>query len=285
MRSQKSNRPTPRIMLPWIFCIAACTSYAQQPRPNPAAQDKILEAMHHYAAQYVSNLPNFLCEQVTRELEAGKKSNHWHKLDILVSRLSYNRGREERTLAQVNGKPFDPHKARRRSPLTTEGEFGILLSRILGPESEAWFTWNRWEVVRGKRLAVFDFEVDKLHSTMTLTMSDLVKATIPYRGAIYGDPETGAVWRITQTAYNIPRSLMTREFSTTIDYDEIRIADKTYLLPVEAEVTALLETRKIRNELTFEDYRKFEADSAITFGSVAPQKDDESAKPTAPPKR
>ena len=237
--------------------------------PDPAVQDQILDAMHRYAAQYVSNLPNFLCVQVTRQLDAGRKSNRWHKGDTLISKLSFNQGREERTLDSVNGKPVDPAKTRRRSPLSTEGEFGILLSRVLGPDSEAWFTWSRWENLRGKRLAVFDFTVDKQHSTLSLSLSDLAKAIVPYRGSIYADPATGAVGRISDIAFDIPPQLLTREIATTIEYGEISIGDRKYLLPVEATVSVLLETRRIRNEMEFQNYRKFEADSAVTFGPEA----------------
>jgi hypothetical protein len=237
--------------------------------PDPAAQDQILESMHRYAAQYVSNLPNFLCVQVTRQLDAAKKSNRWHKGDTLIAKLSFNQGREERTLDSVNGKPLEKATYRKRPPLSTEGEFGILLSRVLGPQSEAWFTWSRWETLRGKRLAVFDFTVDKLHSTLSLTLSDLARAIVPYRGSIYADPMTGAVWRISDSASEIPPQLLTRAISTTIDYDEIPIGDRKYLLPVQATVSLLLAEKKIRNEIEFQEYRKFEADSAVTFGPEA----------------
>ncbi len=239
-----------------------------QPAPTSAEQDQLLESMHRYAAQYVTNLPNFLCVQVTRQLEAGVKSNHWHKGDTLVYKLSFNHGRERRGLDLVNGKPADPAKRHWRTPLVTEGEFGLLLSRVLGPTGEAWFTWRGWETLRGKRVAVFDYSVDKQHSSLSLSLGDLTKAIVPYNGSVFADPATGAIWRITDDASEIPLSLMTREISTTIDYDETAIAGKTYLLPVEAVVSLLLDHKKVRNEIEFQDYRKFEADSSITFGTV-----------------
>jgi len=250
-----------------VFALSLVGAHAQ-PAPTPAEQDKLLESMHRYAAQYVSSLPNFLCVQVTRQLEAGLKSNRWHKGDTLVSKLSYNRGREQRTLDLVNGKPADPARHHWRTPLVTEGEFGILLSRVLGPDSEAWFTWSRWETLRSHSLAVFDYSVDKQHSTLSLSLSGLAKAIVPYHGSVFADPATGAVWRITDTATEIPASLLTREIGTTIDYDQIEIGGKSYLLPIEAVVSLLLETKKVRNEMEFQDYRKFEADTSITFGDV-----------------
>ena len=63
--------------------------------------------------------------------------------------------------------------------------------------------------------------------------------------------------------------MLTRAISTTIDYDEIPIGDRKYLLPVQATVSLLLAEKKIRNEIEFQEYRKFEADSAVTFGPEA----------------
>ncbi len=239
-----------------------------QPAPTSAEQDQLLESMHRYAQQYVANLPNFLCVQVTRQLDAGVKSEQWHKGDTLVYKLSFHQGFERRILDLVNGKPADPTKRHWHTPLVSEGEFGLLLSGVLGPSGEAWFTWRGWKTLRGKRLAVFDYSVDKQHSTLSLSLSDLAKAIVPYRGSVFADPATGAVWRITEEATEIPHALMTREISTTIDYSEKTIGDKRYLLPVEAVVSLLLEHRKVRNEIEFHDYRKFEADSSITFGTV-----------------
>jgi hypothetical protein len=211
-----------------------------------------------------------VCIQTIRQLEAGKRSKRWRAGDVLTSKLTFNEGHEDRTLILVNNKEVRSSLKTWRTPLVTEGEFGLLLSRVLSPDSEASFTWSRWETLKGKRLAVFDYDVDKQHSTLRLSLSDLAKAIVPYHGSVWADPETGAVWRITDTATDIPAVLETKQISTTIDYGEIPIGDTTYLLPVEAVVSLLLEKRRVRNEMTFEDYQKFEARSAITFGAESP---------------
>jgi hypothetical protein len=235
--------------------------------PEPAAQDRLLEAMERYGAQYVSGLPNFLCVQVTRQFEAGMHSDRWRKGDTLTSRLSFHDGQEKRTLELVNGKPADPAKRQWHTPLVTEGEFGILISRVVDPASDATFTWSRWESVRGKRLAVFDYSVDKEHSTLTMQLSDLAKGVLAYRGSVYVDAETGAVWRITDTADSgIPPQLRLRQISTVVDYAETPIGGKPYLLPCAATVAVITDTGRVRNELEFQGYRKFEAESVITFG-------------------
>jgi hypothetical protein len=234
--------------------------------PGSVEQNQVLDKMRQYADGYVSGLPNFVCMQQNTQLEAGKKSNRWKKGDVLTSRLTFNQGQEHRKLELVNGRQLHEVKRRWRTPLVTEGEFGVLLSRVLGPDTEAVFAWNRWDSFRGRRVAVFDYNIDKEHSTLSLRLSDLAKATIPYHGSVYAEPGTGAVWRITDTATEIPRSLQTEEISTEIDFDQIAIGGATYLLPAEAVVSVLLPRSKVRNELTFRDYRKFEAQSDIKFG-------------------
>jgi hypothetical protein len=254
-------------LLPLCLFVLLPAAAQQDAAPDPATQDRLLEAMEQYGEQYVSGLPNFLCVQVTHQFEAGLNSNRWHKGDTLTSRLSFHDGHEKRTLDLVNGKPADPTKRQWHTPLISEGEFGILLSRLMDPASDASFTWNRWETVRGKRLAVFDYTVDKEHSTLSMQLSDLAKAVLPYHGSVSVDPETGAVWRVTDAAdSDIPLSLQMREIGTVIDYCETSISGKSYLLPCTATVSVTTWDGKVRNELEFQDYRKFEAESVIKFG-------------------
>ncbi len=254
-------------MRPLVFAlIFAIAALAQTPAaPDPDTQDKLLDSMHDYADRYVSNLPNFVCDQVTRESEADVQPKKWRKGDTVVSRLSFHEGREQKTLETVNGKRVKPGAQPRPLPLSTEGEFGMLLAQVLGKNSTAYFSWNRWETVRGKQLAVFDFAVDKESSAMTLRISQGASAVVGYKGSVYADPSTGAVWKISYTAKDIPPEIQTRQISTDVDYAETPIGTKTYLLPAEASVTLLLWTKQVKNELEFRGYHKFETESSVTF--------------------
>ncbi len=240
----------------------------------------MLSAMRQYAGDYISHLPNFICAQDTKQFEAGRKPTHWHKGDTLRFKLVFNGGREERSIELVNDRPPGPRQ-RWRAPLTTEGEFGTLLGSIFGASSKTSFTWHGWDTVRGHRVVVFDFAVDQAHSTLKLTLSDLAHSVVPYRGSVYANPDTGEVWRITDSPYDIPPEIRTKSIATTIEYGEVPIAGATYLLPVEASVLLNTGTNNIRNEMWFGEYRKFEADSRVTYAS-----DGQAAEPVkvAPPK-
>jgi len=226
-------------------------------------RDRILEAARRFAEEYVSNLPNFVCTQVVKQFEA-KRPNHWRKGDVLTTRLSFNNGREFRTLQLVNSKPPGERRIW-RTPLITEGEFGILLANVLGSSSQAKFNWHGWEVLRGKKLAVLEYAIQREHSTLRLALDNGASAVVAYEGVVYTDAENGSVYRITDRAVDIPRTVQTRSISTTLDYERVPIGDRTYLLPIRATVLLTTYSTTIRNDMDFTDYRKFTADSKITY--------------------
>jgi hypothetical protein len=236
------------------------------PPPSPAQQQSLLSSIRQYAERYVDNLPNFICEQVTRQFEAGKKPKHWHQGDTLASRLIYIGGREQRTLEFVNDRPVGNHGQIWHRPLITEGEFGMLMERVFASMPDTGFSWSGWQLSGNTWLAAFDYEIDKQHSTLSLTLGDLAKAVVPYHGSIYVDPATGAIWRITSNPSDIPTELRTKSISTAISYSPVVIGGQRYILPAQATVTLVTPSNNIRNEIEFTNFRKFETESRITYG-------------------
>lgn len=246
------------------FASLIAASPADSP-PGAAEQNQILQRIGDYAGQYVDRLPNFICEQVISQFQAGRRGKHWRKGDTLSSKLMYNEGREERTLELVNNHPVHSTMRPWRTPLVTEGEFGMLLEDIFRASSNASFQWDRWETVEGKQLAVFNFSIDKQHSTLRLSLSDLAKAIVPYHGSIYADSESGEIWQVTNTVSEIPAAIQTKSLTTNINYGKIDIGGKNFLLPVHATVIVVTNVERVRNEIDFTGYRKFEAESSITY--------------------
>ena len=249
----------------------AWVCFAQDLAPDLVRQAAIRSAMTGYAEKYVSNLPNFLCELTTEQYESGIKHTHWKRGDTLTAQLTFSNGQEKRLLEAVNNKPAKPGFTRWRRPLITEGEFGAILASALSDYSNATFTWNRWDTLQGRKVAVFDYSIDKEHSLLKLGQSDLGNAIVPYHGTIYADPESGAILRISDQADDIPREIQMSSIETTVEYEPVTIGAAMYFLPSRATVLENARTSLIRNELYFRNYRKFEAESSIKFGTETPQ--------------
>lgn len=244
-------------------------------------QSDIMRRSQAYADEYIQKLPDFLCLQSTAQFEGNKKGTRWKQGDTISSKLVYSNGKEKRTLQAINGHAPSPGNLRRpvRRPLTTNGEFGILLANVLGSGSDATYQWQGWHELNGKNMAVFSYNIDREHSTVKLSLNDLATAVVPYHGIIFADPADGKVWRISSEATEIPEELDTRSIITVIDYQPVVIGAANYLMPSKASILMITRAGQVRNELSFSGFQKFETGSTITFGEGA---DDQNAP--APPK-
>jgi hypothetical protein len=204
--------------------------------------------------------------RVNQQFEGNKKGDKWHQGDTLTSRLEWRDGREKRTLQLVNDKPLNQVTRRWHTPLTTEGEFGSMLEGIFSDRSNAAFKWDKWDQIRNKKVALFTYSIAQEHSLLKL--GDTMSGTfpVPYHGFFAVEPETGIVLRVNVSADEIPKQLQSRQISTTIDYDQIAIGTDNYILPAHATVVLHTDHNVIRNELSFERYRKFGAESSLSFG-------------------
>jgi len=267
-------------LLSLTMCAATTAPAVHSGTPQlTLTQDALLTAAREYAIRYMTKLPSFICLQTTEQFEAGKKPKHWRKGDSLISQLIWDQGREQRTLQLVNNRPAAQHSLW-RSPLVSEGEFGNLLDSVLGNTSQATFSWKGWDALGTRQVAVFEYQVDQQHSSLRLSLG-AAESLVAFHGLIYTDPASGTVWRITNEAEDFPSELRTKSISRSVDYDEVTIGANRYVLPVHATVLLNTGETNLRNELRFEKYRKFEADSHVSFSPA----DVSSALPSEPIKR
>jgi hypothetical protein len=77
------------------------------------------------------------------------------------------------------------------------------------------------------------------------------------------------VLRIEMDARKIPTLFPFDTIETTADYDYVRLELQSFLLPVDSEILSCQRGSSIcsRNKIEFRNYRKFGAESDITFDS------------------
>lgn len=140
----------------------------------------------------------------------------------------------------------------------SEGGPGPVLSVILQEAAAGGkLNWLRWELVRGKPMAVFSFVVDKKKSHyevnyccfpvtedagrmgyegtganfQTGTDWKAFKTVAGYRGMFFIDPDTGAIVRLITQAMLKPTDFVHQE-DMRIDYGPVMVEGKQYMLPV-----------------------------------------------------
>jgi hypothetical protein len=283
MALSKSSASLPLAKLPPPAGSAAAAPSI--PPPSAAEQRQLIQELREYALNYDKQLPDFLCTQVTRRFYDPSGLEYWVSADTVTAKLSYFQRREEKKVLFVNNQYQDIDWDKLGGASST-GEFGALLREIFEPGSEAVFQWERWGTLRGKRNHVIHYRVAQRNSQWTISYEKVQSITPAYEGRIYAEAGTGLVTRVTLEALDIPASFPVQMARTQLDYDYATISGNTFLLPLRAEVKMREGKLLIRNDIEFRNYRKFGADTSITFETPEPLASDlvneESTKPPKP---
>ncbi len=253
------------------------------PAPSAEEQKQLIADLREYAMNYDKRLPDFLCTQVTRRFYDPSGLEYWVNADTITAKLSYFQNKEEKKVLFVNNqyKDVDWDKL---GGATSTGEFGSLLREVFEPETEAFFQWERWGTLRGKRNHVVRYRVAQPNSKWTIVYEKSMSVRPAYSGLIFAEASTGMITRITLDAEDIPTYFPVQSARTQLDYEYAEISGSTFLLPLRAEVKMREGKLLVRNDIEFRNYRKFGADTSITFDTPEPLSSDVvNETPVAPP--
>jgi VWFA-related protein len=250
------------------------------PPPPLGEQRRILKRAGDYLMEYAHELPNLICSQSivrfddnrTRRTDGLRSLGRMHFLDTLTTHLTYSNGDEEVRISALNGKP----KATREViGSTTHGEFGNIIISLFLPEARTKATWSHWEVLHGRRVAVFRYTVPAATSNFVVAYGCLggkqPKSITPeYAGFLFIGADDGKIVRVTRSAVGLPRNFPTQRADAAVEYRPVSIGGQSYMLPVRSveESEAPAGCHDIRrllslNEARFYDYRKFDAESRM----------------------
>jgi hypothetical protein len=245
---------------------------AQTPAPDAAEQKKILADATDYAINHERNLPNFLCTQTTRRFQDFQGPNsqghdEWRPIDIIVERLAYFEHHEDYKVMEINGVPsgIDHSKL---GGASSSGEFGSVMKGIFAPETATDFTWQTWFTLRGRKMHVYAYRVLAAKSNYHVVVPEQSKDLVAeYHGLIFIDDRKHHIHRITLHADGIPPAFPIQDISLMLDYEYTRIGDGDYLLPLNFELRSREGKIQVKNDVEYDGYRKFTADSSVRFGA------------------
>jgi hypothetical protein len=245
--------------------------------PDSIEQAKILDAAREYALNYEKQLPNFICAEVTRRFidphHTGTRSLQdpdWRLADTVTTKLTYFDHQEKYEVQMVNNSSVVNMSMEKLGGAVSMGEFGSMMRQIFEPKSAARFEWDKWATVRGRRMYVFAFDIDKDHSEYIVTWERTQRLQPAYRGKIYVDKETNIIFKIVETPYDIPLTFPVQAITTVLDFDFAKIGDSEYMLPLKVAVTSATSRYLARNDKEFRLYRRFGAETTIKFDTPEP---------------
>jgi hypothetical protein len=236
------------------------------PVPNAEEQASIIDDARRYAIDYSEKLPNFFCYEREQRWAAPARTAaepNWQTQDTIVKRVTYYGQKEDEKVLQHNN-TYTTVDMKSLGGSQSIGDFGSMLRQVFDPQTAAIFEWRGWSRADKQLFMTFDFRVPLERSQYRLEVEDHSIRTA-YRGWVLLEARNHAVLRISVEAVNIPADFPLRSASDTVDYALEKIADQSYLLPVEADIYMGTVDTMTKNVKRFMSYRKYEVTDGITF--------------------
>jgi hypothetical protein len=231
---------------------------------------EILAEARTAAASFTASLPNFLVQQATTRYFSTGIPVSWQTIDVVTADVACVNGKEDYRNVQING--ISTNRPPERSGTWSTGEFSTTLEDVLSPMTNAQFKRRRGDdKIAGRPAVVYDYKVAQANSHWTMVSPDDRRYNPAYEGAIWIDKETRRVLRIEQSTSSIPQDFPLSRAETVIEYAFARIEQRSYLLPATSENIGCMRGSGTcsRNAIVFRNYRKFEAESVVTFDKFA----------------
>ena len=251
-------------------------------------ESRVLDGARALALQYTERLPDFICTQVTHREITGQASfgmpfngasssrgargpasadhSPSDASDVIEEKLTFFNQMEHYEVVTVNGKKAVGKEHMNFAGATSAGEFGSALHNIFDPRSHASFEWDRFASLGGRRVAIFKFHVPSENGTIVMDRDTDQKILAAYSGKLFIDTESLHVLRIT-SALELPIDFPIKLGTSIVDYKPVTIAGDIYILPYRSEVRLKDNARLYVNQIEFQDYHKFAAESTIHYDS------------------
>jgi hypothetical protein len=248
---------------------AAATANETEPlavKPLGSDEQTILEARTE-AATFTATLPNYTVDQVTTRYFSPGWPARWQKLDEITADVAYVDGNEDYRNIAVNGARVN--RPPENSGTWSTGEFATTLQDVLSLETNAKFKRRPGEDrIAARQAIVFDFTVTAGNSHWSLISPDGRRYDTAFEGAIWIDKDTRRVLRIEQRTTSLPLDFPLVRAESILTYGFVKIENKPYLLPTGSENLACSRGSGActRNVIEFKNYKKFTAESKVTFG-------------------
>ena len=233
----------------------------------PGNGDDFIDDAREEAFSFTETLPNYVVKQyttryATQAVRGGRTS--WQALDVVTADVIEEDGNEKYKNILVNGKP--PRDNVEKTGSWSKGEFSSLQLDVLSPLTAADFHGKRSTTIVNRPAVRYDFSVEQPNSHWHIESEG--QSTMPaYTGSIWIDKESKRVLRIELAAQSMPRGFPLDQVESSVDYDFVLIGEGKYLLPTHSESLSCARAgiQCSRNVIEFRNYKKFTADTSITF--------------------
>jgi len=219
---------------------------------------------------YLAALPDYVCRVSVDRYERPGRRAKFRRRDRLKLEVAFVGGRELYGLPGA-ARLEDGHIDRLTggSGAMSTGSFAMHLRELFATDrGDA--TGARMVKEQGREAARLDFRVARNRSGLSVS-SGSYSALVGYSATVLLAPETLEPEWLQVRFEEVPERIRLARSVETTTYRRVRIGDREIALP--GSTVLELETRSglgMRNEIQYQDCRRYEADSKVSFGDAVP---------------
>jgi len=302
-----------------VFLDPPADEIPADPTPDAATLRQMMVAIVNYVNTTVRQLPNFIATRDTTAFEdrqaedvqeaTGVVSYSYLPLHVVgrsTATVTY-RDRQEMVAAGAGkgkkaGSPVHG--------LVTAGEFGPILSTVVGDAVKGKITWGHWERTANANEAVFNYSVPKSQSRYVVqfcciadNVSDnlnthLYTERAGYHGEIAFNPKDGAILRIVAEAELMPGELVANA-GMLVQYGQVEIGGRSFICPSKSVSVLMAHAehpkmgmhmaiydgvpKTFLNDVAFGDYHQYRGETRILTEDAVGDKGDSPDQQSATP--
>jgi hypothetical protein len=270
--------------------------------PDATATRQMLVKLVNYVNTTLRQLPNLIASRQTTGFEdrpqedalgpTGIVSYSYQPLHIVGKTQASITFRDRKELVEDSKPSMQGSKI---GGLATTGEFGPILSTVLGDALKGKITWARWEQDAAHKLAVFHFEVPEVKSNYRVQFCCIVDSydssgqpelkpfdeQTSYHGEIAFDPSDGTIFRMMLES-DLPAHELVANAGLIVEYASVDIGGKSFTCPAKSisilaahvyqphgmysQANYTGPSKTFLNDAVFGNYRRFGSESHILTG-------------------
>ena len=195
----------------------------------------------------------------------------WSSQDRIIEKLTFFDHQEKyEELLQHNDNAMIGKTWEALGGAISRGEWATVLGEVFEPATETEFHWKRWGTIRGQLTHVYEYRVEQKNSQESIAYAKEQKIIAGFHGLMYIARDTNVVLRITVVP-DIPPDFPIQDVDQQVDYDYQKVGPETFLLPLRSQVQMRDGHIATKNEIVWQGYRKYSADTSIKFDTVDDQ--------------
>ena len=200
----------------------------------------------------------------------------WIPEEFVTAEVAYEDDGESYSDLHVGGKRLanapaaaDAAYMRSLDKAWSTGDFKTISHCVFSELPDSDFRKAGTEDFHGERLVRYEFAGPRSSSCIGVNFKSQI--TYPaYNGSMKVRARTGEILHVEMEASGIPAAFPLDRAERSIDFESVRIGSAQYLLPATAYWFGCFRSSYscFLNRIDFRDYRRFEADSKVSFGNL-----------------